>query len=154
MKKLIVFIMILCCLASTAVFKIDKNVLFELQGIDKVCFVSDEKVDLQGVETVVCGSQYFNFCSLSTAKNNLNKFTSNYQGVQFYFEDKDFEELKKEIKFQEITRMETDNLVIYCGYTPYYQDCVYVENKKVNVQIAVSEENKIVAGFPVILTGY
>ena len=154
MKKLIVFVMILCCLASTAVFKIEKNVLFELQGINRVCFVSDEKFDSESVEVVVSGSQFFNYCSLTTAKENLKEFANKSQGVQLYFENKDLEVLKKELKFQEVTQIKIENLTIYCGYTPFYQNCVYVENKKVNVQIAISDENKIVAGFPVILTGY
>ena len=46
-----------------------------------------------------------------------------------------------------------ENLQVYDCYTPYEKECCYIENKKVNMQVAVIE-GQLIAGFPIILTGY
>lgn len=153
MKKLIVFGLVLLCLVSTLSVKIETNPLFALKNVEKVCFVSNTKMIEDDVETVVCGDKYFNFCSLSVAKENLKKIEKDLDGIQFYLQNTSFEELTKQLKLQIVTSNQIEGLTIICGYTPYFQDCIYLDNKKVNVQIAV-KSNEIVAGFPAILTGY
>ena len=61
--------------------------------------------------------------------------------------EKEFDDFAKQ------QQQEFEDFKIYYRYTPYEQDCVYIENKKVNLQI-VFKSNEIVAGLPLILTGY
>lgn len=129
------------------------NPLFETSGVEKVCFISSDKHDKEGVEAVICGDKFFNFCSLETAKKYLESLQKNADGIQFYFEDLNLDKLFKKIKYQPVTKTNLDEMTIYCGYSPYYQSCVMLQNKKVNVQVAVMD-GEVVVGFPMILTGY
>lgn len=153
MKKMIVFGLILLCLTSTLFVKIETNPLFELKGVEKVCMVSAKDYGGDNVESVACGNKYFNFCTLKTAKEKIKEISKDVDGIQFYINNTTFKELCRILKIEIVTFSEVDEMMIYCGYTPYYQNCVFLEDKKVNVQIAVKNE-QIVAGFPMILTGY
>ncbi len=152
MKRLVVFMFLLCCLGSTALFKFESNPLFNLEGVEKVCFIADaELVEAEGVN---CGDLVFNYCSLSTAKKNLSEYEKNSIGVEFYFQsDVNLEKILTILKADIVTKIEYENLTVLSAYTPYYQNCVYVDGKKINLQIAISDTN-IIAGFPVLLTGY
>ena len=155
MKKLVIFILILCCLCGTMFVKTQTNPLFLHKDVESVCFASAtnyEKENLD-VESVACGDVFFNYCSLSTARQNLQKLKKNATCIQFYLADSDIIDLLGELKCQNITESQFDNICLYSGYSPFCQSAVFVDGKKTNVQIAVSND-EIVIGFPVILTGY
>ena len=153
MKTLIVFIIIGLCFGFTDFFKVERNPLFELSNVERVCFVSAESYQNKSVEVVPCGDKFFNFCSLSVAKDNLDSFKKNIDGLQFYLNESTLEELVLQLNCQKVETSAIDGMTIYYGYTPYYQDSVYLDGKKVNIQI-VLKEGKVVVGFPMILTGY
>ena len=151
MKKVLVFVFLLCCLGATFVFKNGKNPIFSLPA-EEVCFVDEEDCsDLLEAETVRCGDLIFHFCSLEKAKENFDKIK--FEAVQFYFSSIQVDEVLRLLKADVISEENVDGLKIVNAYTPYFSKSVFVENKKVNLQIA-SRENKIVAGFPMLLTGY
>lgn len=153
MKKLIVFILILCCIASTAFVKVETNPLFSLSGVEKVCFISSQKyesVDLECVENV---DKFFNFCTLENAKENLSEYQKYMDGMQFYLKNSSYEALKNRLKIELVSVQEVECMKIYCGYTPYVQFNILLNDKKVNIQIA-EKTDEIVVGFPLILTGY
>ena len=151
MKKLFVFLLLICCLGATFAFKNENNPIFSLDGIEKVCFVDDEKYEIMDVQAVNCGDLTFNFCSLSEAKENISKI--NFKAVQLYFSDISTQKLLKTLKASVISEENVQNISIVNAYTPYFSDSVLVENKKVNLQIAV-KDGQVVAGFPMILTGF
>ncbi|MBP3431500.1 MAG: hypothetical protein J6K39_01420 [Clostridia bacterium] len=153
MKKLIVFMFLLCCFVGTIFFKDEKNPFFSIDGIEKVCFAANEKIGCFDVEGVHCGDLVFNFCSIETAKSNLSELKKQSKSMQLYFQGGDVHQLLDSLKAEIVSTSEHEGLMVFNCYTPYEQSCVYVENKKVNLQIAVEGE-KIVAGFPVILTGF
>lgn len=153
MKKIIVFCLLLSILCSTALVKIETNPLFQTEGVEQVCIVSSSKILDESVSNVACGDKFFNYCSFSTAKQNIKKWKNVLNSLQFYYDDMQLQEVFEVLRFSEISSQEIDGLTVYYGYTPYYQDCVLIDGKKVNVQIAVSD-GKVIAGFPMILTGY
>ena len=73
--------------------------------------------------------------------------------VQFYLKNQDLKALQEKLKYKHISQTTLENLTVYCGYSPYGQDSVYVDGQKANIQIAV-EKDLIIVGFPLILTGY
>ena len=150
MKKLIVFILLLACLGSTVGFKSNINPIFSLGNVEKVCFVSGEKID--GLESVVCGEKFFNYCSLRQAKENLDKIR-NSDSYQIYLNEIDVKKVFDLLKFEQISVIELERVTVYCGYSVYGDKSVLIDGKKVNVQIAVTGEG-VIAGFPMILTGY
>ncbi len=153
MKKLIVFIFLLCCVGVTALFKLETNPLFKIEGVEKVCFISNTEIDSECVDSVYCGDLVFNYCSLEDAWQNLSEFSQNIQGLQFYIVDVSVEDILSVLKASVVEEFEQEGLYVVTAYTPYYQDCVYVNGVKVNVQIASNDEG-VIAGFPMILTGY
>lgn len=153
MKKLIVFILILCCIASTAFVKVETNPLFSLSGVEKVCFISSQKYESVDLECVENGDKFFNFCTLENAKENLSEYQKYMDGMQFYLKNSSYEALKNRLKIELVSVQEVDGMKIYCGYTPYVQFNILLNDKKVNIQIA-EKADEIVVGFPLILTGY
>lgn len=153
MKKLIAFVLILACLVPTAFFKMETNPIFEMQGVEKVCFVAEREYLEDEVESVRCGDLYFNYCSLETAKKNFVEFKKYIKGFQFYFKDVALDSILSTLKCEVVTTVEVEGREVLCGYTPYYENNIFVDEKKVNMQVACLE-NEIVLGFPLILTGY
>ncbi len=154
MKKILIFVLILSCLCSTLLVKNETNPIFNFENVEKVCFVSaSDFQEIDDVESISCGGKFFNYCTLGVAKQNLSKLNKNSDAVQFYLSDDDVDTLFKQMKFEIVSTSQIESLTIYCGYTPYCQTCVYLDGKKVNMQLAVCE-GYIVVGFPMILTGY
>lgn len=151
MKKIFVFILILVCFVSSAFVKNDINPIFGFDNIDKVCIVSASDLQDDETQSVACGDKYFNYCSLNVAKTKIQE-CKDFDAIQFYLTE-DLEEFFKRMKFETIKTSNIENIDIYYGYTPYYQNCIFMDGKKINMQVAVVDQN-IIAGFPLILTGY
>lgn len=135
-------------------FKTARNPIFELSDVQQACFVSPyDFADEMPVESVNSGDLVFNYCSWHTAKANLSKLNKDAEGMQLYFQQIDLQNLLVTLKAECVSTEELGDLTVINAYTPYYFDCVYVQNKKVNMQIAL-KENQVVVGFPMILTGY
>ena len=153
MKKLIVFIFLGLCLFATGFSKLKRNPLFEAYGVEKVCFVANNHCEVEGVECVECGDMTFNFCTLEVVRKNLDKLQKDLIGLQFYFEDADSDGILRSLNADVVSTENIDGLVVLNCYTPYFDKSVFVKCKKVNLQIAI-QEGKVVAGFPVLLTGF
>lgn len=65
----------------------------------------------------------------------------------------DAEEILNILKATVVQENEIENLRLIYAYSPYYQDSVMVDGKKVNLQLAFDGDN-LIAGFPLILTGF
>ncbi len=151
MKKLVIFLFIIAITISSLQFPRMEEQIFGVTGVSEVCFVSNEKFEGE-FEVVPCGEKFFNFCSFQNAKDNAN-LIKNSDAVQFYTDQDNIKKLLSDIKFQQLSSEEVEEIQILYGYTPYYDSSILLDGKKVNVQIAMTSE-KIVVGFPIILTGY
>lgn len=140
-------------MATTGFVKVDKNPLWKMTNIEKVCFVCDKDFKNEDIESVQCGDVFFNFCSLEVARKNIEMFKKDMSAMQFYLKNQDLTALKKMIKYKSIFQTNLENMTVYCGYSPYGQESVCVDGQKINMQIAVRESD-VVVGFPIILTGY
>ena len=151
MKKFVVFVLLLSAFAGLTYFKNQNAAIFSMDGMEKVCFVSDKK--FQNMENVVCGNLNFNYCTPLQAKQNLKEFCQNSQGIQFYFSNITAKELLKKLKATTIEKTKVEGFEVTITYTPYFLDCVFVKNMKANLQLA-EKDGKLVAGMPAILTGF
>lgn len=149
MKKLIVFLLIIVFISITSFVKNSQNPLFYFNDVNRVCLVVDAG-SLDG-EVINCGNKDFVYYSKEDALEKINN--SKIYAKQFYFDDVNLKEILSVLNADIVSTQEFEDLKIYYCYTPYEQDCVYIENKKVNLQI-VFKSNEIVAGLPLILTGY
>ena len=153
MKKLIVFLLIISTLFSTMAFKNQENVLFSIEGLEKVCFVCDFEIVEEGVESVESGDLFFNYCVSGLGKVIYKKYHQRLQALQFYYVDVEAENLIERLKIDVVERGEVEQIEVCFGYSPYLSKSYLLDGKKVNVQLAVTEEFVIV-GNPIILTGY
>ncbi len=153
MKKFLLLVLVLLCFVPTAFAKVDTNPLFYLDGVEKVCFVSERQFENEGVYSVQSGDLFYNYCSLEVARENFKDFKLKLKGFQFYFKNFDAEKILKTLKCNILTTTEVEGMTVICGYTPYYDNNILINNHKVNVQIAEGED-EVIVGFPLILTGY
>lgn len=153
MKKFIVFMLIIGCLVSTFHFKSQTSPILSLKNIENVCFVNDKKFEYADIQNIESGNLVYNYCSLSTARKYLNELQKDCKGIQLYFDSLDFKEILKTLKAEIISQSEIEGIkILYC-FTPYYDQAIFQDGKKINLQIAL-KEGKMIAGFPLILTGY
>ena len=153
MKKLIVFVLLLVVLSSTVMYKQEINPVWGLSNIQKVCFVSKDKFEQTGFENVICGDLFFNFCSSDVAKNDLKNYQAKSLSIQLYFENAKLNNLIKTLKIDNIKEEILDNVKVLTGYSPYFQDSILFDGKKINVQIGITQ-NLIILGNPLIFTGF
>lgn len=148
---MLVFIFLAICLSLTSLKNESVDLLLNDFRVENVCFVTAENVESEEVEPVMCGNKYFNYCTVDVAKKLINEI--DYDAIQLYLNTESFENLKKTLKYQNVKIEKFNELAVFYGYTPLYQDCVYMDNKKVNMQLVLRDDILIV-GFPMILTGY
>ena len=150
MKKLIVFMMIVLMVSLTYFVKNDYNPLFAYAGTTKVCLVVKDGALSEG-EIVDSGNVDFVYLSKEAGLNAVSKVS--VEGLEFYLSGAIQEEILALLKASVIKESTIDNINLVYAYTPYYQDSIIMEGKKVNLQLALYGE-EIIAGFPIILTGY
>ncbi len=153
MKKLFVFAIIGLCLLSTLFFNSTVLPLFNFDGVEKVCFVSANQYESSDFDSVPCGDKFFNYCSLETAKKSLEDVKENIDGIQFYLNSEDVDSVLNALKATFIYSETVGDVLVYYAYTTFYDDCVFVNGRKINVQIATYQD-KLIVGFPMILTGF
>ena len=151
MKKFLVFVLILACFCSVALFKTESNPLFSCKNVEKVCFISSNEIE--EAQSVKCGDKVFNYCTLQQANEMMSDLKSELDGIEFYIKDITFERLCEILKAEVVSQSKIGELNVFCCYTPYQQNCVVINGKKINVQIAVYED-MVLAGFPMLLTGF
>lgn len=150
MKKLLSFLLIMCCIASTFVLKDETRDIFCFENCQRVCFVSEKDF---GLESQRSGDKVFNFCSYEKAKEIYAEVEDDVEGIQFYFKDFDDEKFFKRFNASVISKSEIEGIEMICGHTPCFQKAVFVDGKKMNFQLAKNGEWTIL-GFPIILTSY
>ncbi len=151
MKKLIIFLFIIALVTGSLTFADKTTQIFDVSGVEEVCFVSDDEFDGE-FEHVSCGDKIFNYCTFEEAKKNL-ALVKQSDSVQFYTDESEIDSILKKIHFEKLSSEEVEGIQISYGYSPSYKKFVYVDGKKVNVQVAKTADGVIV-GFPIILTGY
>lgn len=127
---------------------------FDLLGhdkISKVCVVSSCEVANIG-NVVKSGNQFYYTGSSEQIKSEFKNF-DNIDGLILYFSNCELNEITSYYKADFYRGGDVEGMQVYYGYTPYYKDSRDVNNKKINMQIVVCEE-EIIVGFPAILTGF
>ena len=150
MKKLLSFLLIICCLASTFVLRDDASDIFSFDGCEQVCLISEKDF---GFDSQYSGDKVFNFCSYEKAKEIYNDIKEDLEGIQFYFKTFDEEKFYKKFRANVISKSQIEDIEIVYGYSPCFEKVIFVDGKKQNFQLIRNQEWTIL-GFPIILTGY
>lgn len=148
MNKVIVFFILIGIFVATFYFTSEINPIFTMENVVDACVVSDRAISVENIKN---GQKYYNYCKYDEVKDLLQH--NQCDALQLSFDKRNEKEIKKQCKFQEISRQKLGDIEILYGYTPFWHDCKYVDGKKVNMQIAIYDA-KVIAGFPLLLTGY
>ncbi len=149
MKKLVVFILIIISVFLTTFVKDKLNPLFACANVYEVCLVVDNNA-ITG-DVIKCGNKDFVYLNKEEGLEKVKQ--CKVYSTQFYLKDISLFDILDLLEGYVVIEQEFSDLEIYYCYTAMEQDCVYIDNKKVNLQI-VLRENDVVAGMPLILTGY
>ena len=135
MKRLLAFF-VLCGLIFVFTFFNEFDILGN-DKISKVCIVTNSQIASADTNEI---KEKF---------DNLN----NVDGIILYFENSSLDDIVDFYNIDYYRGGDVEGKAVYYGYSPYYKENYSVNNKKVNVQISV-QENQIIVGFPAILTGF
>ena len=149
MKILITILFLPILLFSISYFSTD--ITIPMQNVNSVCFIVDK--DFEGLDCIKNGDQYI-LTIYSDFENFYKTNKNNIKGFNLYF-DKNFNinDFCKQIHASTFKGKSIDENQILYGYTNEYNDFRYVDGKKINMQIVINE-NEIVVGFPLILSGF
>ena len=149
MKRLLAFLFISVSALVFTSFSNDSKI-FSCPQISQICMISSQKYDEKNFLQVIQNGGQFYYLTQDTQIANTVK---NYDGVVLYFDDSTLDYITNFYKISYFQGQNVENYKIFYGYTSFFDKSVYVQNKKVNVQIAITE-NQIIVGFPIILTGF
>ncbi len=152
MKKLIVFIFLLIIVAICSLGKeikfFDLNLSFTAE-----LFVTDISNNIKG-EVIKNGEGYIVKANENSFNAIMNEVGGIY-GVTFIFDEQfsTYESLKEDVKIQNI--QEDDNYCTFYGYITGQDKFLFLNGKKVNIQVAYDDiQGKLIVGYPIILGSY
>ena len=150
MKKILVFIFIALIIGVSYFVKNTYNPLFTLAETYKVCLIVKGD-SLKKGEITSCGDVDFVYLTKEEGLDAVKKIP--VEGLEFYLNGVSSDEVLKILEATVIEQSEVQGIRLIYAYSPFYQDAVIIDGKKVNLQLAF-DGNNIIAGFPLILTGY
>ena len=78
---------------------------------------------------------------------------SSAEGVIIVFNDNNVSDVCQRLNLSIVKKEFIDDMEIVYGYTSLFSDHIYVDGKQSNVQI-VQKQSEVIAGFPIILSGF
>lgn len=150
MKKFIVFVLLSVFLFSVSLFKSEFD-FSKFNNVNVQVFLSNKDYkQLNNYSTIDNGQGAIIYCDYIDYKN-IKSNCSDISGVTFIFDgDKNtLLQLKNSLNVSVLKSSQNE----FTGYTNYFDETIFLENKKVNVQ-AVLYDNKIYVGFPLLLGSY
>ena len=150
MKKLIAF-----CLFGLSLFgfqfipKEDNKEIFSLSGISQACLVTTDNFESENSLTTL------DYTYVYAGKDEAFELYKqiNPKAVILFFQNLKPDDLMKSLNMLVLKEEYINDCKIIYGYTSKYNNFRLIENKRVNVQIAC-KNNEIIAGFPLILSGF
>lgn len=150
MKRVVFFIVIIAVIVAPMFASKQK---FDYQGVEKVAVVSTQALQLENAGIIQNGGQ--NIYSLSIEDYLRQKdLIKNYDGiVLFYPQDTSFDKLKNCWQISWHYQSEVEGMQIVYAFSLLVEDFLFLNGKKVNLQIAWSQSG-VMVGLPLILTGF
>ena len=147
MKNMVAFLFIFILFPGVSFFC---NFTLPMGEAKSAAFVSSDQ--FEGFETIKNGNDYI-IKVYDDIKEFYLKNEEFIKGFNLYFQSLDNKDFAKKLNAQIYQTHDVEGMIMYYGYTNMYKNFEMVGGKKVNIQIAVKEDETIV-GFPLILTGF
>lgn len=150
MKKFLSFIFFMFCIFFCVVNNSGIKTFLDSEEINKVIFYCEENNDLKNSLCVQNGGGYIIETDKKTAYENFDNIKGCF-GVTIFFDNIQLEDILNNVNV--VKQEKIGDCEIYYATAKNIIFSTYIENKKINLQIAVSN-NKIIIGFPLILGSY
>ena len=150
MKKLFIFLLLILIVAICSFGKNSNNIPNSFTPIKVQIFAAD----YSGENFIKNGNGVIVECDINKLQASLS-LCSNVSGKTYVYNAslKDYENIKVGYKIQSI--QELGNIKTFYGYSDFCGDCIFIEGKKVNTQVAFNtEENLLYVGNPILLGSY
>ncbi len=120
-------------------FNVQKSDIFAVEGISSIYFVKEEDGKMR-------------YAIQEKSEISLLELNE-IEGVILTFEDEELDEIAHRLNLKMVREEVIDDMKLIYGYTDLYDDFIYLDGKQTNVQI-LKRQNEVVAGFPIILSGF
>ncbi len=151
MKKLMVFIFVI--LSAGVCIAVPKADVFGMANAKSYTLILNvEEAKAENLTFTQNGQDaIFSTADKSQAHQLYKKY--NPKCAILTFDKGEYNNILNYLKIDAKSTQKVENMQILCAYTSIYPEYRVVENKKVNVQMAIKEE-EIICGFPMIMTGF
>ena len=118
-------------------------------------FYCSENFFCNDAQTTKNGNGYLICVNTKKAEKLKEQLKNNCQGESFCFvgDYQDLTSILKKLNAQTIKEETFDDFCVIYGFSPKLKSYIYIDNQKVNVQIALNK-NKITVGSPLILGSF
>ena len=151
MKGMIAFVLFIAMLIALSVVPNRQTAVFSNAELGIVV----TSIPFQDDNFICSGGDYYSIINkqdIGEILQTQNKIEG-FKGINLYFnETMSLQKLKKQVDFVSEKSL-INGQEIYMGYSKNFDDFVWIDGKKVNLQIA-STQNGYVVGIPLILTGF
>ena len=152
MKRLIAFILIIIASFLLLLTK-NNNKVFDYD-YEKVIIVTKNEKLLDDCEKMVNGNNIYFLVRRDQGDKIKNLDFSYVSGIVLYLnKDIKFDYFNRHFNFTLFGGKTIENRQVFYGYDKNYGDYRIIKNKKVNVQLAKTE-NEWILGYPLIITGF
>lgn len=153
MKRLIVFLLFVCAIVNLGL--IQNDCLHEmLMPYGENFYIYQNNCDsyFNGGEIIKNGSGQIVKLNKNEIQNNLNNI-KNYAGESVVVNNISLKKIIKILNLNVLKKYYINNDLVVIGYSNKLNHYLISENKKVNIQIKVGQEN-IIVGYPLIMEGF
>ena len=150
---MIAFFILVALLLCVKYLNIDK--IKEIFGFDRLVVITSQAYTDLSNDYISNGNLYYYKLSKEEGKEFLKeKKKYKIEGISFYFDKKyDLNYFKTLFDNNLSKETQLENLKVYYGFYKNFEDYKMIDGKKINVQLAKTEDEWVV-GFPLILTGF
>lgn len=156
MKRFICVCLISILIGFAFINQNENNSFFESLNGYHMFFCEEVSNDIIDTVNVIPNGQGYIVKGSIDQRNEVLPFLTGVKGecVRLLKAEYKLENLTKILNFKKIKISSVNsNTKSYYGYSDVFNSCIYIENKKCNVQIA-EDQNNITIGFPIILGGF
>lgn len=143
-----IFVIFAVCFCSF----LPKQSVFGIENVKAISFVADvQSVQNLGLEYTPNGGDAIVEVEPASAQEFYNSLHP--KCIVMTLECDQMNNLKNYLNMTNFYTQSLQDKTIVYGYTSKFDKCEFIEGKKINVQI-VLDDNQILVGFPLIMTGF
>ncbi len=141
--------LLLCTVIILLVFVWQGEKYFGFEGLTEVCFVTEFDYDFENMTK----TEKENYIYSTPQNAKFYNLKIDESGIMLRFVERNVYDLIQDFKGEILKIEEIEGKTVFYGFTPFEENFIMLENKKINMQI-VEKEGEIIVGLPIILGSF